>query len=51
MIILRIYSIFTMLLLLFAIAYSKDIKDNERAALWLWLMYAPVLIYLLYGGN
>ena len=49
MIILRVYSILVTLLMLYAAATSKNISKHE--ALGLWLMYIPVLVYLLNGGN
>lgn len=49
MIILRLHSILVTLLMLYATASSKGIKDRER--IFLGLMYIPVLVYLLNGGN
>lgn len=49
MIILRLHSILVILLMLYATASSKGIEDRERMILG--LMYIPVLVYLLNGGN
>lgn len=49
MIILRLHSILAMLLTLYVIASSKGFEDRERMILG--LMYIPVLVYLLNGGN
>ena len=49
MIILRIYSILVMLLILHATASSSSIENHEKMILG--MMYIPVLVYLINGGN
>lgn len=49
MIVLKVYSIFIVLLMLFVTAYSEDADKYE--VIISGLMLVPILVYLLYGGN
>ena len=49
MTVLKVYSIFIILLMLFVTAYSDDADKYE--VIISGLMLVPILVYLLYGGN
>ena len=49
MTILKVYSIFMVLLMLFVTAYSEDADKYE--VIISGVMLVPILVYLLYGGN
>lgn len=48
MVVLKVYSILSILLTLYAVAATDSDKYEVIIA---GLMYVPILVYLLYGGN